>query len=367
MESVNQTTFTEEEAINITIQNGYDGSELNTKAWEQRGCLKPDRTLKGLISKLETIYNSVEVTGSGKKRKYILQGKKDNVTEREFNYKGTLPTEEDLIMQEYIFNQIALHGVNNLTYRSWANYLGFVNVNEFNPEELIRVLKDFHYGFPTIYNPNEVVSTFLQTLNIRNKDVIEKSFKRLHKENRITVTEKYNVQYVDDEYDQINEELYNIIIGKIKLFIESKGVSYYVYTQALTSIYNTQKLKDLLKEVDEFMDDHFGIKKLFKSFHVYPNTRDIVREVSKTEFNEAYYNRLIKLTTDRQKKDDYKDSIYFRKRFYNINTLILLDHIGINVNDELSEANALHVWEKDAFAIDYMAYQWDKRNTFGNN
>lgn len=40
---------TEEQAINITIEHGYDGKEFETSTWKQRGCLKPNGTMKKLI------------------------------------------------------------------------------------------------------------------------------------------------------------------------------------------------------------------------------------------------------------------------------------------------------------------------------
>jgi hypothetical protein len=102
--NVMENTFTEEQAIQITIDNRYDGSEFETSSWKQRGCLKPNRTLEVLISKLNTIYNHVEVEGKGKKRKYILTDKKEVVEGRKLNYKGSVPTSEDEIMKEYIYS-----------------------------------------------------------------------------------------------------------------------------------------------------------------------------------------------------------------------------------------------------------------------
>ncbi len=361
MESINQTTFTEEEAINITIQNGYDGSELNTKVWEQRGCLKPNRTLESLIKKLQTIYEHVEVTGTGKKRKYILQSKKESITQVEHNYKGTLPSDEDLIMQEYIYNFLVSNGGNNMTYKSWATYLGFINVNEFNPEELIAAIKDYHYGFPTIYNPKEVVSIFLQTLHLRNKDVIERSFKRLFKNNRITFVEKFNFHLIEDEYIEVEKELYYRIFAELKMFIEAKGYSYYIYTQAVSSMYKTDNIKTLLEDVKEFLNDTYGIEKIFKSFQVNPIIYQKDTSITKVDFQEAYFKRLIHLSSERQQKSEYKDSLNFRKRFFYINTLILLKHIGIDVTEKLSEAGSYHVWDKEDYALDYMNYHFEQR------
>lgn len=40
----------EEEAIKLSIELGESGSEFDSASWKNRGCLKPDNTLKSFIS-----------------------------------------------------------------------------------------------------------------------------------------------------------------------------------------------------------------------------------------------------------------------------------------------------------------------------
>lgn len=171
--------FTEEEAINITIDHGYDGSEFNTAVWKDRGCLIPNRTMDALISKLETIYHTVKVEGRGKKRNYILKDKKEEMTDREYNYKGTLPTEEEEEMKEYIFNILVNTGVGNAKpYNSWIRDFELFQPMPFSSKTLIAAMKELHAGVRS--NSKEIVNEFIKAINNYNKSIVESSFRRLN-------------------------------------------------------------------------------------------------------------------------------------------------------------------------------------------
>ncbi|PLR99618.1 hypothetical protein [Bacillus sp. T33-2] len=377
MKGKNDTScYTEEEAIKITIENGYDGSEFNTTVWKQRGCLKPNRTLQALISKLQTIYNIVEITGTGKKRRYILTGIKDQVSDRKFNYKGSVLTVEDETMKEYIFNSLILSNNHfSQSYKSWSKYLGFIDTNSFNIDDMIQVIKELHSGFPLIYNPKEVISVFIQTLNIRNKDVIEKSFRHLEKEGRIKVNESYNIKFISGQYESINQLEYENIVEYIKGFLQSKNVTYYAYSHALTSIHKTKKMIQTINEVTEFLSDHFNIEYVFKSFGVTIIDKTIKKDVTKEQFLQAYFTRLIKLSKDRQGKQEYNNSLSFWKRFYLLNTFTLLDYIHVNnIRDLIKTEKKLYSQKVDEYSLDLMINHFEsdierekKRHSFGNN
>lgn len=368
--------FNEAEVIQITIDNGYDGSEFKTVAWKERGCLKPNGTLKALTNKLETIYNHVEVTGSGKKRKYILTDKKQTITERKFNYKGTVLTPEDETMTEYIFNILLTYPDGfNKSFKGWAKLIGFIETNSLSIDEMIKEIKNLHHNFPTIYNPKEAVSIFLQTLNNRNKNIIERSFHRLEKENRITVTEIFNLKYTDGTYEIINQKEYDDIFNYIKLFLEAKGITYYNYSQSLTSIHKSKKMEQIINDVDEYLSNYFGIEYFFKSFKINVVDRASKGKITFDEFNAAYFQKLIKLTEARQNKKSYIDSIIFWKRFYLFNTFTLLKYIKApGANELLKEHRKQYLHIVDTFHLDRMKYYFDSdvkkeeiRHSFGNN
>jgi hypothetical protein len=371
-----QTSYTEEQAINITIENGYNGSEFETSTWKQRGCLKPNKTMDALISKLKTIYDHVEVTGAGKKRKYILKDKKNQVSERIFNYKGSVETEEDKIMKEYIFNNLLSYKSNfNKSYKGWAKLIGFIDTSTLPIEGMIKELKNSHYDFPVIYNPKEAVSIFLQTLNTRNNDILEKSFQRLEKEKRIKVIEVYNIRYANGKYKTITQMEYNTFIEYITKYLKQYNISYYTYAQSLTSLHKSKRMKEIINNVSQYIEDHFDIDYFFKSFKISITDLTIQKEVTKNEFDAAYIKRLIRLSEHRQEKNTYKNAIIFWKRFYLYNTLTLLKYLHVNeVNEKLFKLNKSYVEEIDNFALDLMIHKFEsdvqreeERHSFGNN
>lgn len=349
-------TYNEEQVINITMEHGYDGSEFDTKAWKQRGSLKPDRSLNALISKLETIYNHVEMQGKGKKRQYILRGKKETVSDRTFNYKGSIPTKEDKLMQEYIFNNLKkFNGISN-SYNGWAKTLRFpeVNINKFDEYE--GLIKDIHYSIGVPYRAAEVVSRFIQAITIRNKDVIEKSFQRLHKENRINVIEVYNTYTDDNKYEEIDDYLYEDIHTHLKTYLESKGYTFYMYSQSLTSIYKTDRDKQMIKEVEKYLIDYFGIKYFFKSYKILIVDPDYKKEVNRQDFEQAYFQRLIKLSEERQLKDNYKDTSYLWRKFYFLHTLMLMKEVGFmtdNIDTLIKNERKLYSIKSEEYSIDW--------------
>lgn len=181
----------EEEAINITIQHGYDGSEFETMAWKRRGCLIPDRTLEGLISKLLTIYSGVKFEGKGKKRTYILKDKKVEVSERKFNYKGTVRDYEPLKVEEKHFNSngvyiITLENkiyIGSTTAGFKSRFLQHYN-NHSSTEEISNMLNNGG-RFETLWiSPDNNVS------DIRSKEV--EYIKKYKKLNIYTIINKYH-------------------------------------------------------------------------------------------------------------------------------------------------------------------------------
>jgi hypothetical protein len=365
---------TEEEAIKITIEHGYDGAEFKTSVWEQRGCLKPNGTLKTLLSKLKTIYEDVEVTGNGKKRRYIFTGKKEIVTQRILNYKGSVVTVQDETMKEYIFNKLLTQkGQMNLSYKSWARNLEFCNTDNLQIEELINSIKELHWDLPFIYNPKEVVSKFIHTLSLRSKDVIEKSFKRLVSEGRIQVEETYNFKRIDGSYEEVELIDFEEVQAYLRKFLESKDVTYYAYTQSLVSFHKSSKMKEIINEVAAYLESNFEIEYFYKSYKVTLLTNEGNNEVAFDEFNEAYFQRFITLTKQRQNNDKYNNSMSFWKRFYLLNTATLLKQIGIEGLDIIIQnEKKLKNKKVEDFHLDRMINHFEsdiekqqKRKSFG--
>jgi hypothetical protein len=335
-----KNTFSEEEAINITIQHGYDGSEFNTAVWKERGCLNPTRTMDALISKLETIYHTVDVEGKGKKRKYILKDKKEERTAREYNYKGTVPTEEEESMKEYIFNVLVKNGVENARpYSAWVRDFDLLQRKSFSDKPLIEEIKELHMG--VLFNPKEIVFEFINAINNYNKSIVENSFRRLEREGRITRSISYFFKTVDGNYEEVDEERYEEATTFKKELVESYDIKYSQYIQAYFSTgHKSTRMKIIIDEVDEQVEKMFGIDYMYQAIGVSVIVKEVRKEVSKEEFDQAYFQNFIRLATNRQNRKDYQDTKSFWRRTYFMNTLkilsiILKDTLKIDGLEEL--------------------------------
>jgi hypothetical protein len=355
-------TFTEEEAINITIEHGYDGSELNTAVWKDRGCLNPTRTLDALINKLETIYHTVEVSGKGKKRKYLLKNKKEEMTEREYKYKGTVPTEEEELMKEYIFNYLVKHGVGNARpYSAWVRNFDLFQKNSFSSKPLIEEMKELHMG--VLSNPKEIVSEFINAINNFNKSIVENSFRRLENEGRITRSISYVFRTVDGNYEEVDEERYEEATTFKKELVEAHEITYRQYIQAYFSVgHRSARMTNIINEVDEQLAKVFGVKYMYQAIGILIIDENVIKEVSKDEFDQAYFHKFIKLSQDRQNRSDYKDTKSFWRRTYLMNTLkilslILKDKIVVVGLEELLSKETKKISDKEFldYAGDYHA------------
>jgi hypothetical protein len=316
--------FTEEEAINITIQHGYDGSEFKTAVWKDRGCLIPNRTMDALISKLETIYKYVEVKGKGKKRNYFLSDKKEEMTERVYNYKGTVPTEEDITMKEYIFNYLILNRIEiPHSYKKWGEMLGLLQLNNSWFELFTNEIIKLHRGLIK-FNPNEIASEFISSINNNNKAVVRNSFNRLEKDGRISQSSVYMFKTIYGNHEEVDEEDYDNAMSFKRDLVDSLGINFQHYTLSYYSFYKNDKMQRIIREVNEQMAKEFKIAKMYKEIKISIKDNKIEKEISKEEFNQAYFQKFIKLTRDRQNRDDYQNSKSFWRTFYLMNTLTLL-------------------------------------------
>lgn len=321
----NDNIFSEEEAINITIEHGYDGSEFKTKVWKDRGCLSTNRTMDALINKLKTIYLTVEVEGKGKKRKYILANKKEEITEREYNYKGTVPTVEDGTMKEFIFNHLVERGTGiPKSYNKWGEEFELFQPTSFS-NRLIDEMKELHSGL--YFNPNEVVSEFINAIKNHNKALVHNSFNRLEREGRISQSSVYIFKTVEGNHMEVSKEEYEDAIAFKKDFVDSLGVDFRHYVLSYHSFHKNTDMKSIIMEVDEQMAKEFNIDYMYEMVKVTIIDNKVLKEIPRDEFIQAYFKKFIKLSKDRQNMDSYKNTKSFWRRTYLMNTLNMLSLI----------------------------------------
>lgn len=330
---MSKITVNEEQAIQITIDHGFEGNEFKTKIWQQRGCLSTDRTLDALIDKLKTIYHDVQVRGKGKKRKYILSNKKKQQTERQFNYKGTVLSNEDKLIDDYIFSQLVkLKTHDDMTFSAWIDKLKLHEVlNDTNIELMAKKIRDVYAGFPTIYNSYDIVNKFIQTIETRNKNIVKNAFRRLEKQNKIKVIEQHKAY--TGKYETITAEEYEKINSGLRAFLKKNNIDYFYYYKANTSAIKNDRQLETIRLVNDYLYSNFKVMYIFKTFKVKILDNTIKRDITYQDFATAYIDSLLTLTINRANRRKYKESVNIWQRYYLINTLILLKLL-IDVDNE---------------------------------
>lgn len=333
-----EKVFTEEEAIWDTVfKGGYNGNEFKTKAWKERGCLKLDRTQKGLISKLETMYMEVYVSGKGKNRKYHLIEEREHVIERKFNYKGKQFKEDDKIVKEYIHFCLTLLKSNNeldrsYSYKQWSEKFGLPLAKHFSLLKLAKQLKEIHFinvqRFGIIYNSREIAGNFLKEIDGRSVTMIKNSFNLLKKEGKIKLSERYNIKLLDGEYEEISFKKYYTIQEDIEELLNSNGFNYKTYIMAISNPYQTTYSRKMVQLVEDYMKDEHRAEFCFKTFKIELLEGATSVDVGYKEAIHSYFNRIIALVEQRQNRDKYKLSEEVKDRFLLYNTLQLLREIG---------------------------------------
>lgn len=364
----------EERAIEITMEHGYKGNEFNTKAWKERGCLKPDETQEALIEKLETIYNYVQTEKTGKKRIYILTDKKGAVTKRKMNYKGRQETVDETTMRKYLFNMLVKHNDNiERSIKGWTIYLKMPDGSQKTQEHLEETIKKTVRGFKEknpnfVYNSKDIVSNFYREISNRSHDVFSNTLGKLVKLDKIKLHESFNIEVIGDGVQEVNSEEYQEIMNQLTGFLDSKGYTYYQYFQAVNSRYKTRHGKRLVEMTKDYLRENHYIVKLFKRYRIEILNNEEYEPISNREFHAAYFNRLVYLANKTQNKKEYSESPYFRKRFFLYNTLILLKEIGCSMDilikrEERDRMKRLAEYHKESKELEYQSLL--DRHAFG--
>ncbi|MEK5148386.1 hypothetical protein MKX53_15430 [Psychrobacillus sp. FSL K6-4615] len=343
--------ITELEAILLTMTWGFEGNELNTRNWLKNGSLDgtkdketqefTDRAILGLISKLYTRYENIEVMGRGKNRKYILLDLRVTPIERKMNYKGTEITDDEQMMKEIIFNQLVSNPLpkgnekNGRSNNSWANHFGIFDSDRTKKTEdfLIETLVE-QFGEETVYfKPKHIINGFNQAIYDLRVTAVEKAFERLQKENRIKVTmfhiavkQKENVKTKHDvEFVVISQQEYDRIEQHKEMIINAMGSSIKEYRQNYIKREKTLKMRLVFSAVEEMLWNDYGVKRIYKSYSIEVLDSKTKKDTTYYSFEQFLFNRLKKLTRDRSTTVKYTNSTFYWHRFYLLNTYTILE------------------------------------------
>lgn len=363
--------LTEREVIELTIKWGFDGEEFETSKWKDRGCLQLDRTQKKLIKKLETRFHKVEVTGKGKKRKYILSNPKASPTEisdGRRNNKG-ISADENLIMDEFIFNRlvsVASDKAVTMTTRKWINLIGLFVIDNNDLMAFGNELKEVYGNEIKI---KAMMKLTLQKVDNRIFNVFDGAIKRLEKQGKIKCKIEYRAKLIDEivqlEQDGFGGNVKSITtlsdkqIEKIQQAEEIKlkefGFSFDEYMMARTrKQFAKKEVVEILPKMDNFLEDEFFIKRYYKAIKIKILDLSVTGAVSHDEAYRAFIDRFVHLAKKQQAKDKHKNAITYNMRFYYFNILLFLRIKGAKwLTDEINMLRFTLKAEIEKIRVDY--------------
>lgn len=365
MKFLDRKIVTERELIELTIEWGFDGKELETATFKQRGCLKPNGTMNKLIAKGLTRYDSVELMKdekgevlTGKDRRYVLEGLKDSPTKRITGNatNGTPPTEFDEVIEEYFFNLLVKRVAPredgwSETYNLWgSNWINQLVMSDTEWASYHTLLKNTFREYSDLSEEHikEIFSNVKDNLNRNLRGLAVKLIERLEKKERIETDiefyqvfaegslvadfnremekelkyedKKFSLHYKIDEYKhlEIVEGITQIIAPLGMVFGRYKIVSAFPH-------YATDEEKVIIKIVGEWLFDCHSVDYLYNRIRIWVTDATILMEVSEQEKKDAFANRIIEKTNKRMNRKDYKTTPKYTNAFYRLSVFLLLD------------------------------------------
>lgn len=376
------------EALEFCIEKKVEGSHERLESYIRNNKLATNQKV-ALQNELERFYENVEITGGGKRGEVILSEPKDKPTEREFNYKGTVSTDNQELMAEIIFNQLLKQKDNiykyetGLSYSGWANLCGIYNnpnTEEFK-EELIGVIQELHeFSDMKSFKPSEVVDEFMKAIERARKASPKNAFNNLRRKGKIK-TEKFNIKavpldesevVVNDEYEEqevglkyvvISDEEYKAMKQAREEVLSALNVSLTEYNDNIGKKNRTANMNRAFREVKKRLKDEFNAVFMFESIKV--EIIDPAQEpnIYFDDVNGCFFIHFQKLVRDRQNRKDYKTSTYFWKRFYLLNTFAILEYIGFSngIDYEMyKEARTNYLMDMLTYRYDFVGYEAEK-------
>ena len=324
--------LTEREAIQLTIDvGGFKGEELESAAWKKNGSLDGKRdkmtdefsnrgTIK-FIRKLQTLYESVEVKGKGKKRTYILSGKREQQIEIEDNRKFNGYTNEDYIMCKHVFNCLVKMDDSSIK----SEYEWSITCDGYNPRklnaEMIRVL------FHELYLDEEhrlIYDEFSDYLKSYNRAMIKKAFKYLEFNRHIIVHNHFTAIKIDGEKIEIDAHTYSQFHTLQKKILDSWGVNVFL----LRKLENSEKYAGMFDELNQFYE-RMGIKIAYKTYSVELLNDKRFDDIQYQDFTEAYFVKLINNITNLKSRKTKYITLQSSFRIHNF-----LSIVGLIIDDE---------------------------------
>ncbi|MCH4825758.1 hypothetical protein [Planococcus halocryophilus] len=353
MNIVDTKTLSIKEGIELCIKNGLPGAEAQLVSFTKNKKLATNQKVK-LQGNLESLFYEVLITGGGQSGKCILNGEKENPTERITgnSANGKKPTEEDEILKEYFFAELVRRighreegwsETYNLWGRDWINQLSISDMEWANFETELKKT------FSNIEKLNEnaikdIFNNIKENLKKNTRALAIKSIERLEKENRIkTEIEFFQAiakgSYVEamlkegieegeivDYHNEISEKMQMRIAAEIGERLVPFEMSYkrYKVVSAFPQ-FGTPEEKEALRAIGEWLIDEYSVDYLYNRIRIYVIDPSSKKDISKKEAETTFVNRIINKANQRMNRKDYKTTHKFQNAFYRLSMFMLLD------------------------------------------
>lgn len=324
--------LTEKELIELTMDYGYSGSELNNPHFLEKGYLKQNGAYKSFTKKVTSIcesWNRLKKKKGQPVMYEIINLKKEPTPIPNNRIKnGKKPTREDFLMRDYIqfclgldkFNDGKAHSLN-----FWAEAFGLTSKADLNELDDTDVFRDLYWKSEVA----KVLNTFKSTILARNRAVVLNSFKQLERQNKIKVNDVPLFIHIDKTVSSPSQKEYDDVDFEIDKILASKNLSRndYYYNHLKGNVVKARA------EVKTMLQDK-GLSHLFVGYRIELIESFVERQIGVKEFLNAYCDRLVQLTLQRENNPKYQVS-YVEKRFYIFNTLVLLRELGYQIDEAL--------------------------------
>ncbi|QHJ71622.1 hypothetical protein [Planococcus halotolerans] len=345
------------EAVEYCIDMGIEEAKGLLETYKSADRFTNMKSVQALQKLLVTIHHDVELATnpktnkpfSGKKRRHLVGDLRIERVKKEDGRESNSrkPTADDFILDEFIFSKLVKLNGGNRPLRNWVKEIELYNLYNVDKEEMKSLIENVHSEGIAFFNAVNVVNKFFDTIDKRNTSIVQSAINRLSKDNKIQSTIHYVFKGLDNDFINVSEELYEQVKSEVKELVEEMELNYNSYiSQKINSQYKNVEYFECQKVVNKYLADNHKIQYFYKTIGIKILDKSLAREVSRSEMLEAYFNRPISLTLQKQKRKDYQDTRFVEKEFYRLNTFVLLDLIGIEVSQDIINEDKLTIKER---------------------
>lgn len=360
-----------------------NGKELETKYYIKNNCINTGAALNTYLEKLEQIYTYARLVinpktnrpYSGTNRLIELGELRNAVEERKDGRinNGRQPTEDELILDQYIFNQLLeLRELKPLPYRAWATKVSLFDVSKLSDKEFLAHLENTINLLHTNtlgYSKDDsikIVKNFRNMLYKRNEDVIRRGLPRLEALGKIKTINSYHARTTKGEYKVISEGLFKQIKNEEEAILNKHDIDKRDYV--LMKMQNKNR-DNKYYEINTIVTNHLKtaheILYYFEGKSIRLLDKVPYDDIGKYDMKTVYKKILLVLTIARENREGYQNTGDISKEWYTLNTFTLLKEMGIDIPEGLYNKYRMKLdKDRESYVVQNKQWEDDIEETF---